>query len=330
MSLRKIMACLLAASLTAGAVAARPRTTPQPQDTQLTPEEEREATELVEEFNRKFVETGDIGPLIKDYFVPDFEARLGPSAETFPFFLVDWKGWKDKDAPPDAEDMRRLYSASTNFLHAYFPLYAAAATRCAEAEDEEGDDRARPEECDEDYDPKPAHLLPPAAVEILRGDALLREAWLDEAAPDTPTDESAAGATPPAPASAGGEGSEVQSAPGKDDEALVRDAAELRRITKLLDEAGRALRKHLAAHPVSFGKKEDGEEDDESKEGQFHKYDPKNVSVNGHARVLAKEFYGYPEGTRLVCANVGGLHVEMVRADDGRLRILSVYLLTDD
>ncbi|MFL6230966.1 MAG: hypothetical protein ACJ741_19495, partial [Pyrinomonadaceae bacterium] len=83
----------------------------------------------------------------------------------------------------------------------------------------------------------------------------------------------------------------------------------------------------LAIHPVTFEKKAEGEESEESDEEVS--FDPEKITISKNADVLKKEFYGYPEGTRLIGANAGALHVEMVRAD-GRLRILTMYLLIDD
>jgi hypothetical protein len=298
----------------------------------ITPEEEREARELLEDFNQKFVGTNDIAPLIKDYFVPDFSSRLRQNAETFPFTIIDWK---DEATPPDSEDLRRFYVATTNLLHDLFPLYAAAAKKCAEEEDKEDGEEGNAKgdgECDDSYDPKLEKILPPVAVEIVKTDPLLREMWFESDEADTASNGTGALATPQAGGSAQGECADNCAASGGHEDRMVKNATELRHITKVFAELGKVLREHLAAHPVSFEKEvaeEDEDEDKESKEAEFRRFDPKRVSVSRQARVLSKEFYGYPEGTRLICADVGGLHAELVRAD-GKLRILTVYLLMED
>jgi hypothetical protein len=302
---------------------------PRGDDLATTPDEDREARELLEEFNKKFVETNDIAPLIKDYFVPDFSARLPQHAEAYPFALIDWK---DEAAPPDPEDMRRFYVATTNFLHALFPLYAAAAKKCAEEEDKEDgeEDHTKGDgKCDGSHDPKMEKFLPPAAVEIMKADPLMREMWFGSDGSDTASKEADAQATLQAAGTAEGEcveGCAAASAGHKD--RLVENAAELRHLTERFEDLSKVLREHLAAHPVSF-KQEPTDDDSESKDAEFQKFDPKKIDIFSNARVLDKEFYGYPEGTRLVCADVGALHAELVRVD-GKLRILTVYLLMDD
>lgn len=326
--MRRLITALLVVVL---ALSGATRALAAPRDEVLTttPDEEREARELLEEFNKKFVETNDIDPLIKDYFVPDFSSRLPQHAEAYPFVLIDWK---DEAAPPDPEDMRRFYVATTNFLHAFFPLYAAAAKKCAEEEDREDgeEDHTKGDgDCDGSYDPKMEKFLPPAAIEIMKADPLMREMWFCSHESDTASKEADAQATPQAAGGAsceGVEGCAAASAGHKD--RLVENAAELRHLTERFDDLSKVLREHLAAHPVSF-EKETTDDDNESKDAEFQKYDPKSISIFSNARVLDKEFYGYPEGTRLVCANVGALHAELARVE-GRLRILTIYMLMDD
>jgi hypothetical protein len=138
--------------------------------------------------------------------------------------------------------------------------------------------------------------------------------------------------TPQAAGEAGGECVEGCASPGERKERLVENAEELRHLTNRFEDLGKVLREHLAAHPVSFAREaaDEGEgEDEESREAEFRRFDPKRVSVSRRARVLGKEFYGYPAGTRLVCADFGALHAELVRVD-GRLRILTVYVPIGD
>ncbi|MCA1628948.1 MAG: hypothetical protein LC774_00965 [Acidobacteria bacterium] len=297
---------------------------PRGADLSLTPDEEREARVLLEEFNRKFVETNDIDPLVKDYFVTDFSSRLRQNAETFPFTFIDWK---DEAAPPDPEDLRRLYVETTNSLHGLFPLYAAAAKRCAEEEekDDAGEGGAKGDGlCDDEYDPRMEKFLPPAAVGIMKTDPLLREMWFGSRESDAASDEvdsQAEGAT--SVECAGGCAS-----PRGHEDRLIQNAAELRHLTELLGDLNKALREHLAAYPVSFEEEAAADGDEESKAAELQKFDPKSIDIFRSARVFDKEFYGYPEGTRVVCANVGALHAELVRVD-GRLRILTVYMLME-
>lgn len=326
MTRRFITALLIVVLALSGAT--RALAAPRDEDLATTPDEQREARELLEEFNQKFVATNDIAPLIKDYFVPDFSSRLGKHAGTFPFNIIDWK---DETAPPDPEDLNRFYVASTNFLHAFFPLYAAAAKKCAEEEDGEDGDAEHPKgdgDCD-GGEPKFEKILPPAASEIVKADPLARKMGLDLDESDAESKRAGAQATPQAAGGANCEGVEgCAAASAKHDERLVEDAAELRHLTELFDDLSKVLREHLAAHPVAF-EQEPTDDDKESKAAEFQRFDPKKIKIFGKARVLRKEFYGYPEGTRLVCANLGCLHAELVRVD-GKLRILTIYMLMDD
>jgi hypothetical protein len=312
------------------------------EDTKITPEEEREARELVEEFNKKFVETHDIAPLVKEYFVPDFSSRLQQHAETFPFQFIKWK---DDATPPDPEDLLRFYVASTNFLHVLFPIYGAAVKKCAEEkDDDDAGDRDRDDECDDDHDPKLEKVLPPSAIEIIKSEPSLRD-WLGSQESDTrkdeagnKTDDSGAqqSAQPVEDAANKGEANlpaqECRDGCAKADDGSqpIENVEQLHHGTSLYEALSKILREHLAAHPVTFEKKgEAGDEPASEENDDVGRFDPGKITIFKNARVLEEEFYGYPEGTRIVCANVGMLHAELVRVD-GRLRILTIYLLIED
>lgn len=288
------------------------------EDKKITPEEEREARELVEEFNKKFVETHDIAPLIKDYFVSDFASRLNQHADTFPFILLELgDGWKDKAAPPDPGDLLRFYVASTNSLQSLFPLMYDAYKK---AEKQRGEE-------DERKEPKLDEMLPPAAVELIKSDPLLRAAWEEMEKPD---DDDSVISQADATSAKGDKSYSGDEERRKNYEELKIDNSEkLRHLTSVLEGISKILREHLATHPVTFEKadKSEGEESGEKKDEVS--FDPERVKVFENARILRQEFYGYPEGTRLICADAGALHIEMIRVD-GRLRILTVFLLMDD
>jgi hypothetical protein len=290
---------------------------PRDEDLATTPEEEREARELLEEFNKKFVETSEIAPLIKDYFVTDFAPRLRRHAKTVPFVFVEWK---DETAPPDPDDLLRFYVSSTNCLHMLFPLYVAAQRKA---------DKERVEGADE-KELKLEEILPPAAMEIVKGDPLLREIWKDvdndETAQESPESSVAAGRTDESVVDKDQGGDEQK---GDGQKGKIDNAEKLRRITLALERLSKIMREHLAAHPVSFEKRAKDAGDDSEEKDDDETLNTGKIEIFKNARVLDKEFYGYPEGTRLVCANVGALHAELVRVD-GKLRILTVYLLMED
>ena len=355
MTIRTIMICVLAAAMTANA-AGRAPAPPRPpgDDLRITSDEEAEAHALIGEFNRKFAETNDIAPLVEDYFVNDFASRLIEPPNVFPFSLI---GWKKENVPAGPEDRQRFYAAATNFLHDLFPLYAARMKACAQKEG-----GARDETCDDD-EPKLEKVLPPAAVEIINTAPRLRE-WLgsedegdaradaagaragDTAAPEVaptsevaPTAEAAppAEVAPPAAVAPTGEADSLSSnecaegcdGPDADREQSIRNEKELRHLTSVFESLHKILRENLEARPFSFEKNTAADSDESDGDEPFANFDPERVKIFGQARVLRDEFYGYPKGTRLVCADAGALHVELVRVD-GRLRILTVHLLIDD
>jgi hypothetical protein len=308
-----LLVVLLATSGTTRALAAS-----RDEDLATTPEEEREARELVGEFNQKFGETNDISPLIKEYFVTDFASRLRQHAETFPFVLIEWQ---DESAPPDPNDLLRFYVASTNCLRMSLPLYAAALQKVNKDRVEGADKK----------EPKLEEAVPPAALEIIKDDPLLRQIWSDsedETAQESAGSNAAAARTDD---SAKDEEQKSKEQKGAEQEGKIDNAEKLRRITLTLESLSKILREHLAAHPFSFEKKakDESSEAEEEEDDDDETLDPDKIEIFKHARVLSKEFYGYPEGTRIVCANAGLLHVEMVRVD-GKLRILTVYLLMED
>lgn len=299
MRLGRIIVCLLAVILSMSAVMPM-RAQSAAENDCITAAEQREARELVEQFNKKFVETNDIAPLIKDYFVPDFATRLGQHADTLPFTLIDWK---DTSAPPAASDLQQFYVASTNVLHMLFPLGADAMRKHRERGDQQ--------------EPKLAEILPPAALELVLSDPLLRAWAVDE--------EEESKQNVPATNELGDAGNDDKQ--DADDAHRIENTAQLCHYTELCEQLAKILHEHLAAHPISFEREavSDGVES-ESDDGAS--FDPNKIEMFEHARMLSDEFYGYPKGTRLICANVGMLHVEIVRVDD-KLRILSVYLIIE-
>ncbi|MFL6228215.1 MAG: hypothetical protein ACJ741_05515, partial [Pyrinomonadaceae bacterium] len=223
MMTRRFITTLLIIVLTLSC-ATRALASPRAEDLAITPDEEREARELLEEFNNKFVETNDIAPLIKEYFVPDFASRLGQHAETFPFQLIEWK---DESAPPDADDLLRFYVASTNCLHTLIPIYYAASERAKKDRGEDSDEE----------EPELEEVLPPAAVELIKSDPLLRGIFEDKDGETTPKSDDGAQASLDSATRA-----ENPDDPAKGDEQReneredkVDNAEKLRRVTSVLE-----------------------------------------------------------------------------------------------
>lgn len=85
----------------------------------ITPEEESEAREMAALFSRRWEETGDIGPLVKEFYVSDFADRLRHETNMFIIGELDEKLLNAETR----DELQRYYIASTNFLYLFFRFY---------------------------------------------------------------------------------------------------------------------------------------------------------------------------------------------------------------
>lgn len=137
MKLRSFITLLLMMTVAVTAMGALPQTpvdkAAAETDAKLTPEEEREARDIAALFTKRWRETEDIGPLIDEFFVPDFADRLRHEpqmlyfAELKPELLV----------PENRDDLRRHYVAMLNFVRLILRLNEVyETTRLPEQEDD--------------------------------------------------------------------------------------------------------------------------------------------------------------------------------------------------
>lgn len=101
------------------------------------------------------------------------------------------------------------------------------------------------------------------------------------------------------------------------EEAFIKSPEQMRAFTESVERAVRIIREHLANHPNR----------DRIRETLLGAETGRD-SVRPRLTTFDREYYGFPAGTRLVCANALMFHLDMVRVG-GRLRIVTAYLNSD-
>ncbi|HLL13654.1 MAG TPA: hypothetical protein VK388_01125 [Pyrinomonadaceae bacterium] len=259
--------------------------------TKITAGEEREVLEVAERFVRRMEETYDLAPLIGEMFVSDYAERLRREAINEPLFLVK----KGVAKQAGREDLLRYQVAYNNCLYVVGLLYAAyEASR--PAADGEGEDI-------EVF----SKVLPPGVLDLFKNDPILACLFEEEQKDRARENQSA----------------ERTAKSDSDDSEPIRSVEQLRSFTSTLERANALARKHLDASPsrISMLERHKGASEEENREAERDWTRPR-------AWVLGKESYGYPEGTRIFCANVLMYHMDLVRVD-GKMKVLALYLNTD-
>ena len=261
-------------------------------DEKITPDEQREARELVTLLDKRWRETQDIEPLVNEFFVRDFADRLRHEPEML--FFGELK--PELLTPEISADLRRYYVAMTNFLHLIIRLYEVyGPINTSEEKDGELDLKA---------------MLPSSIREVFKSNptmnALINEELGEKA--DGPTENL------------------NQSAEKQADAKSIATIEQLRALTATLEQSVIILRDHLKTLPSTLPASE-------MTRSQQSDADSSTTETNDplmpRVRILGEDFYGYRAGTRLICVNVLPFHRDLVRGDDKRLKVLSVYLQTD-
>ncbi|HZB45915.1 MAG TPA: hypothetical protein VE360_11745, partial [Pyrinomonadaceae bacterium] len=155
---------------------------------------------------------------------------------------------------------------------------------------------------------KLADIFPPEVLELFRADPLVGHFVVAQEARDASQQE----ATP------GDAGAAQQQGAGSGEEEFISTVEQLRAFTSTVERANELLRKRL----TSEQKKrvfDDWRAAAEEKDSEL---------MRPYATVVTKEWYGYPEGTRIICVSLLMFHVEMVRVGSG-YKVLAMYLLDD-
>jgi hypothetical protein len=257
----------------------------------ITAEEEQEVLEVAGRFVRRMEETYDLAPLIGEMFVSDYAERLRREAINEPLFFVK-KGVAEQAG---REDLLRYQVALNNCLYVV-GLLVAAYGASHPAADDEGED-------EEDF----IKALPPDVLDLFKNDPVLASLFEEEQKDRARENQSA----------------EQASKSDSDDDEPVRSVEQLRSFTSTLERASALARKHLEASPsgISMLARHEGASEEENREAERDWTRPR-------AWTLGRESYGYPEGTRILCANVLIYHMDLIRVD-GKMKVLALYLNID-
>lgn len=285
----KLLIALLA---TMNGAAARPLVVQETDDAiKITAEEEREVLEVAERFVRRIEETYDLAPLIGEMFVSDYAERLRREVVNEPLFLVN-KGVAEQAG---REDLLRYQVAWNNCLYV-FALLVAAYEASHPAADDEGED-------EEEF----IKALPPDVLDLFKNDPVLASLFEEEQKDRAREKQSA----------------EQSSKSDSADDEPIKSVEQLRGFTSTMERASALARKHLDASPsgITMLARHKGASEEENWEAERDWMRPR-------AWALSREFYGYPEGTRIFCANALMYHMDLVRVD-GKIKVLALNLNID-
>jgi hypothetical protein len=272
----------------------------------ITPEEEREAVQLAERFIKRFEEKNEPSSLIDELYVKDFDARLRRDDVSNYIYLV--KVEPEVVAKATDQDLRRLYTASLNFIYASAYLYGIHMyNRKLKGLDA----------VDDDNDPPLKEILPPQVEAVLRSDPVMAKLLAEDEEQERegnsePSEE-------PQQRAAGSSEKEA-----KADGVEIRSVERMRGFASTLEKAAVLVREHLKTLQVPQTWKEllTALQTMGAWEGVTDDCEGLCPRVN----IISDEFFGAPVGTRLICVKVMPFHMDLVRVD-GRLRILNVYMM---
>jgi len=256
--------------------------------TQITVEEKQEVLEVAERFVRRMQETNDLAPLIGEMFVSDYAERLCQEATDKSLLFMK----KNVVRQASWEELAR-YQIALN-TSGYVVGLLIAEYEESHAKTDEGEDR-------EDF----ANTLPPDILALFKNDSLLTSLFEKEQKAQAGKNKLG--------------GQLIQTDQDGNLYEPIQSIEQLRNLTSTLEQAGILARKHLDALAVkpSHLKRHKGANEEENWEAERDWIRPR-------AWVLTREFFGYPEGTRIFCANVLIYHMDLVRVD-GKLKVLALY-----
>jgi hypothetical protein len=296
MNLRTLIALLLMLVMTFSALgfqqSPEEETTADQSDQKTTFDEEREARELAARFVKRWEETEDLSPLIKEFFVHDFAERLHYEPQQLYFGKIKED---EKSILESSADLQRHYVAMTNFLRLLIRLQEIYAPIL------------KAEEGQDDADLK--HLLPPGLWDIFRSNPVMRAVMSEELGENIESQTEASD----------------QSTEDRVNPQVIKNLEELRQLTATLEQAVALLRAQVKTLPLTIKMSEtivNQQSNMQSSDSED------NDPLMPRAHLLGEDFYGYPKGTRVICFNIMPFHIDLVRVND-RLRVLSLYMQTD-
>ncbi len=288
----------------------------------LTPEEEREAHALAEEFFKRLEQAQDVTPLVKDLYVSDFAARMQQD-DMGSFFPLAVTPEVAAEATPD--EILRLYAASINVMYLSMRLYIAASLKQRQ--------KPRDEQASAKEDFAIEEIIPPAIINLIQSDPvlakLLAKELQQEAARNAPVQETAE--TNQATESTG---AETQNNEPQSFEDLVpfKTIERMRHYLSMMEQGLDLIREHLKTLPPEltpsvkdFYLREQMK--DAAEKGEEQQVLPEFVT-SIEANILDSEYMGYAKGTRLICVDAL-IHMDITRTPDGTLKIVKVSLPVD-
>ncbi|HEX8847006.1 MAG TPA: hypothetical protein VF791_20350 [Pyrinomonadaceae bacterium] len=281
----------------------------------ITPEEQREAQELIARFVRRYEETNDITPLLDEFFIEDFAARRAKYPKAWlPYAYI----CRETAQRASEGEWRRFYAAMINLWYWGGRLYKA------------GGFADRQSESEEESKVKPEDVFTPEMLRLLKEDYIFMEMFGndDEKRKAKGYEEcntfgcACASEDEPANKSSAAQASGVAPAEKIEDYGIsVKTIARMNHLSAMLEQVSLMAREKmekLEKQRSRLSIRNYSESEDEESE--------KEPSVT----IVDKEFLGYPAGTRFICHHALWLHICMIRGADGRLRIVSLGVSFED
>lgn len=325
MYLRSMTSVLLIASLamvTIGRPVVRQEETPnQAKEETLTPDEEREARALADDFIERLEKSEDVTPLVKELFVEDFTERLRSRMDS----LFPLAATPELAAQLSSDDILRAYAASINCIYVIIIHYTDLLRRRAN----ERAKRGEPKNSEAERVLSIEELIPPKLINLIESDPALATLLSQEMKKENEKREKETADIEPAPVPDADRYEDSEEATSIENIIPFKNAEQLCHYILLAEQGVALLREHINSFPnderppvrESWRKLMNESSDDDA--------DDDEDSIKPRLDILTDEFMGYSPGTRLICANVMMFHIIMVRTSDGRLKVLDFHMLMD-
>ncbi len=286
------IALLLTFCLGAMPAAAQPRLPQENVHEKITPAEEREALEVAESLLKRLEDEQDISPLLDEMFVGNFAERLHERAGSGgSLYFLD----RRVAAQASRDEVRNYYVAFNNLI-LLTSLYYVDAELTARADNPNKEDETETAEL------KLEDIFPPEVLELFRNDSFLGRFVIAEEEREAGTSDQI------------GEGAK----PTEDEDEFIETVEQLRDFTSTVERANSLLRRRLTRHQTERV----------FKEWRSAAGSEESTLMRPRLTILPTEWYGYTEGTRVICVNVLIFHVDLVRVED-QYKVLALYLEDD-
>lgn len=304
--MHRLCLCLMVVSLGCSVVASpaslvRQEESDELQARPLTPEEDKEARQLVQAIEEGLQTNGDFAQLINKYFLSDFATRLkAEGANSFLFLTIE----DSLTERLNSEQVLRSYTAQMTFLTLMFrhELNKRVSRHLAGKADDNNDESL-------------ANMFPSNVKEVFMANPTYAKMFEDERRQEEQGQVE-------------GDSTPVSEASSKED-IKIETVEQLYSHLETVEQANAEFRLHLKTNSkMSWA---DGQKllrqnrDDENESDASQDTDSFELRVT---KVERDNFYGYPKGTRIICTEVLAFHMDLIEAD-GHLQVLAIYLIND-